>query len=290
MTKKPFKETLADYWKLTKSLQTFLLVITGVSGFISTKCPWLDFCSTLSVFGSLLFAISGTTVLNMYIDRDIDAKMDRTCRRPLPDGRIEPRNALIFGIILTLIGIGWAFSMDLLYGGIVFAGFFFDFVVYSVWLKRKTEWAILWGGISGAMPVLAGRAFGRGEIEVVGIAMALAVLFWIPTHILTFSIRRFDDYQRAGIPTFPQRYGVKKTQLIIAISSMIAIMSILSAAYFVGLDIGLLKLTLVLSFALFSLTLSCMVKPSDRSNFWLYKFASVYMLAVMIIFASNGMM
>ena len=85
--KRPFKEILRDYWQLTKSLQTFLLVVTGVAGFMSTKCPWLNLESTLNVFASLFLAISGTTVLNMYYDRDIDAKMERTCRRPLPDRR-----------------------------------------------------------------------------------------------------------------------------------------------------------------------------------------------------------
>jgi len=178
--------------------------------------------------------------------------------------------------------------MNVLYGVIVFGGFFFDFVVYSIWLKRKTEWAIVLGGISGAMPVLAGRVLGEGRIEIVGIALALAVLFWIPTHILTFTIRRADDYKRANIPTFPARYGNRATQLIIAFSSMVAICAILIASYWIGLDIGLMRITIVLSVALFSLTFSCFMKPNNKSNFWLYKFASLYMLVVMIIFATNS--
>ena len=287
MNKKKIKDKISDYWKLTKSLQTLLLVITGVAGFVSTKCLWFNFSSTLSVFGSLLLAVSGTTVLNMYKDMDIDALMDRTCQRPLPDGRIKPRNALIFGIILTTAGIAWALSMDLLYGVIVFAGFFFDFVIYTVWLKRKTEWAIIWGGISGCMPVLAGRSFGEGQIEIVGVLLAFAVLFWIPTHILTFSIKRAEDYKRANIPTFPERYGDRVTLLIIAFSSIIAIISMIAASYLVGLQIGLLRFMVMISLALFLFIASSILKPSDKSNFMLFKFASVYMLVVMLIFASN---
>jgi protoheme IX farnesyltransferase len=288
MNKKKIKDKISDYWKLIKSLQTFLLVITGVAGFVSTKCLWFNFSSTISVFGSLFLAVSGTTVLNMFKDRDLDALMDRTCRRPLPDGRIKPQNALILGIILTTAGVSWALSMDLLFGVIVFAGFFFDFVVYTLWLKRKTEWAIIWGGISGCMPVLAGRAFGEGKIEIVGILMAIAVLFWIPTHILTFTIRRSEDYKRANIPTFPARYGEKVTLLIIAFSSIIAIIAMIAASYLIGLQIGLFRLMVMISLALFALTVSCIVKPSGKNSFWLFKFASVYMLVAMLIFASNS--
>lgn len=281
------KSKIVDYWQLIKSLQTFLLVITGVSGFISTICPWFNFSSAISVFGSLFFAVSGTTVLNMYWDRDIDALMDRTCRRPLPDGRIKPQNALIFGISLTLVGLVWSFSMDLKYGLIVFAGFFFDFVVYTIWLKRKTEWAVIFGGVSGGMPVLAARTYGEGEVEIAGILMALAILFWIPTHILTFSIRRKDEYKLAKIPTFPEKYGVKTTQLIIAFSSIFAVIAILIASYLIGMSLSLLNAIIVFSTILLLFSFVSIFKPSDKSNFRLFKFASIYMLIVMLILASS---
>ena len=79
----------------------------------------------------------------------------------------------------------------------MFAGLFFDVVVYTIWLKRRSAWSIVWGGVSGGMPVLAGRALGLGRIDEVGILLALAVLFWVPTHILTFNLRYYDDYQQA---------------------------------------------------------------------------------------------
>ena len=85
----------------------------------------------------------------------------------------------------------------------LFAGLFFDVVIYTLWLKRRTPWSIVWGGISGGMPILAGRVLAVGRIEWIGVVLALAVLFWIPTHILTFSMRYREDYANAGIPTIP---------------------------------------------------------------------------------------
>ncbi len=276
-----FKTKLRLYWPLIKSLQTALLLTTGLAGFMSTRCPILNWQIVLAVTGSLFLAISGSTVLNMWYDRDIDAKMERTKNRPLPSGKIPPREALILGLVLALLGVSWAVALDPLYGLIVFAGLFFDVVIYTMWLKRRTPWGIVWGGIAGGMPVLAGRALGTGQIEWIGILLALAVLFWIPTHILTFSMRYHDDYQRAGIPTFPSAYGDRVTQIVIAISSVIAAIMMIIAAYGIGLTFGYLRLMAVLSFGMLLLAIVSATTPSERTNFGLFKYASVYMLSAM---------
>ncbi len=104
------------YWPLIKSLQTGLLVITGVAGFMSTSCPITNWQTILAVTGSLFLAVSASTILNMWYDRDIDAKMERTKKRPLPSGKIAPREALIVGLLLSILGVGWAVAIDSLYG------------------------------------------------------------------------------------------------------------------------------------------------------------------------------
>ena len=271
------------YWPLIKSLQTGLLIITGVAGFMSTQCPIKNWQSVLAVTGSLFLGISGSTALNMWYDRDIDAKMERTKKRPLPSGKILPREALILGLVLSLVGVAWAVALDSLFGLIVFAGLFFDVVIYTIWLKRRTPWGIIWGGIAGGMPVLAGRALGTGQIEWVGITLALAVLFWIPTHILTFSMRYHEDYQRAGVPTFPSVYGDRVTQIIIAISSVLAAVMMGIAAYGIGLSVGYLRLIAVLSTGLLLLAIASATRPSERTNFALFKYASLYMLSAMML-------
>jgi protoheme IX farnesyltransferase len=277
-----------NYWPLIKSLQTALLLATGLAGFMSGRCPFFGWQILLGVTGSLFFAISGSTVLNMWYDRDIDAKMERTCERPLPSGKISPRAGLIFGLILSGIGVAWAFYLSPLYGAIVFAGLFFDVVIYTIWLKRRTAWSIVWGGIAGGMPILAGRALATGQIDWIGIALCLAVLFWIPTHILTFSMRNYDDYQAAGIPTFPSTYGFKFTQWTIAFSSIIAAVMMGVAAYGIGLTWGYLRLLVVLTGGLIFLALATILNPSDRVNFGLFKYASLYMLSVMLLLAAEA--
>ncbi len=271
------------YWPLIKSLQTGLLLITGLSGYISSRCPIFNLGTLFGVAGSLFLTISGSTVLNMWYDRDIDARMDRTCLRPLPAGKISPEQALGFGLALSTLGLTWALAIDWLYGIIVFAGLFFDVVIYTFWLKRRTCWSIVWGGISGAMPVMAGRALGVGHVDWIGIALAAAILFWIPTHILTFSMRYHKDYQTAGIPTFPSTYGFRFTRATIAISSILAALAMGAAAYGIGTSWGYLRLMAVLSAGLLLLAISSMVKPSERTNFGLFKYASFYMLSAMLL-------
>ncbi len=272
-----------QYWTLIKSLQTGLLLITGLAGFMSSRCPVTGWQTFIQLAGSLFLAISGSTVMNMWYDRDIDARMNRTCRRPLPSGEVSPNEGLLLGLILSGLGVGWAFSMDALYGWVVFAGWFFDVIVYTIWLKRRTAWSIVWGGISGGMPVLAGRVLGTGNLDWIGIVLALAILFWIPTHILTFSMRYFDDYKNAGVPTFPSTYGFKTTRITISIASVFAAIAMGAAAYGIGMYIGYLRLMIVLSVGLFVLATTSAIKPSERINFGLFKYASLYMLSAMLI-------
>jgi heme o synthase len=241
---------------------------------------WYDF---IGLGISLFMAIAGSTILNMWYDRDIDSVMNRTHHRPLADGRVPPNEALRFGLILSALGVGLAAAMSPMYGLIVFAGLFFDVVVYTLWLKRRTCWSIVWGGVSGGMPILAGRAFGLGHVDGIGILLFLAVLFWIPTHVLTFSMHYFDDYRAARIPTFPSTYGFAATRVTIAISSIIAALSIGSAGVLIGVEWGFVRLLVVLSAGLLLLAIASIFRPSERVNLGLFKYASLFMLSAMVL-------
>lgn len=276
------KSTVKLYAPLIKATQTGLLLSTGIAGYMSAhSTPHL--LVMLAMAGSLFLSISGSTVLNMWWDRDIDSKMRRTQKRPTSSGAVSPQETLRLGLIMSLLGVGWALAINPLYGLVVFAGLFFDVVVYSMWLKRRTCWGILWGGISGAMPILAGRVLAVGQIELIGLLLAAAVLFWIPTHTLTFSIKFFDDYQAAGIPTFPSTYGLEATRAVIALSSIIAAASIGTAGVMIGVQAGILRLMVVLSSGLLLLSFATVFRPSERVNFSLFKYASLYMLISMIL-------
>jgi protoheme IX farnesyltransferase len=271
------------YWSLTKPLQTGLLLATGVAGYMGARCPISSIPTNLGLVFSLFLSIAASTILNMWWDRDIDAKMGRTQHRATSAGLVDENEALRVGLILTVIGVGWAVAMDALYGMVVFAGWFFDVVVYSIWLKRRTCWSIVWGGISGAMPILAGRVLGIGSIDWIGVMLALGVLLWIPTHTLTFSMKFAKDYAAACVPTFPSTYGLEATRATIAISSVLAAIAMIIAGYGIGMEWGFLRLLGVLSGGLLMLAFAITFKPSERVNFGLFKYASVYMLVSMIL-------
>jgi protoheme IX farnesyltransferase len=281
------KSKIALYWPLIKSTQTGLLLATGIAGYLSAGTR-IGLLTLLGVSFSLFLAISGSTILNMWYDRDIDAKMKRTHKRPAAAGELSHNEVFWVGTTVSILGVGWAIIIAPLYGLVVFAGWFFDVVVYTLWLKRRTAWSIVWGGISGAMPILAGRVLATGHIDLVGILLALAILFWIPTHTLTFSIKFREDYANAGVPTFPSTYGDTFTRATIAVSSALAALAIGWASVLIGISAGYLRLIAVLTAGLLLLAFATFRVGSERVNFGLFKYASVYMLSSMIILAMKA--
>jgi len=274
---------LSAYWPLLKFPQTALLLVTGFTGFVSTRPSAITMEILLGLLGSLFLTVSGSTVLNMVYDRDIDARMGRTAHRPLPSGRVSAGKALSLGLIMSVLGIAWAISLSPLYGAVVFSGLFIDVLVYTMWLKRRTAWSIVWGGISGGMPILAGRVLGLGRIDIVGVILSLSILLWIPTHIMTFNMRYLEDYRRAGVPTFPERFGFQPTRWIIALSSLGAAASLCIGSVALGLSGGHIRLLAVLSAGILGLAIASISRPSERINFGLFKYASIYMLGTMIM-------
>lgn len=280
---------LRSYLPLIKTTQTGLLLATGVAGYLSAHTP-VHVLTLIGLSVSLFLAISGSTVLNMWYDHDIDAKMKRTHKRPAASGELSQKEVLSLGAVISVLGVGGAIALAPLYGLVVLAGWFFDVIVYTLWLKRQTCWSILWGGISGAMPILSGRALAVGRLDLIGLLLALAILFWIPTHTLTFSIKFLNDYNNAGVPTFPSTYGETFTRAIIAISSVLAAVAIGWASVLIGLSAGYLRLIAVLTAGLLLLAFATFRVQSERVNFGLFRYASLYMLSSMIILAMQVFM
>jgi protoheme IX farnesyltransferase len=284
-----FAAKLHNYWLLTKSLQTALLLLTGISGYMSTRCPVVTWQTLVALTGSLYLAIAGSTVLNMVHDRDIDSRMQRTCRRPLPAGLASGREAVILGSLMVTVGRVVAFMLSPLFGLIVATGVFIDIVIYTVWLKRRTPWAIVWGGIAGGMPILAGRVLGLGSIDWIGIMLGVSVLLWIPVHIMTISMRHYEDYERANLPTFPSRYGFRGTRIAIAFFCLLAAAAMAAALLGMGMAWGYLRVLAILGIGLVLLAAVSLSRPSPRWNFGLFKYASAFMLSAMVLIVIETM-
>ena len=200
------------------------------------------------------------------------------CRRA-----VAPGEALWLGAVMVAAGSAWAFGLSPLYGAVVLAGLFFDVAVYTVWLKRRTPYSIVVGRPGGghARP---GRALaGTGAIDAVGVLLAVAVLFWIPTHIITFSMRHHEDYGRAGVPIFSSVYSPDIAQRIVAASAVVAAAAMIAVA--VGLRMAGTSIALLAAAGVGLLTMASLsvMRPSTRANFVLFKYASAYMLGSMLL-------
>lgn len=227
--------------------------------------------------------ISGTTALNMVFDRDIDIIMERTKHRPIPTGAISPRAAFTFGSILIVLGMTCNYWVSLPYAGVILAGVFFDLAVYTLWLKRRSPWSIVFGGFAGGMPILAGRTLAISGIDWIGILLALSILLWIPSHILTLAMNHSRDYKLAGIPTFPNVFGFKNARWLMASSNLSAAGIMLVVFYCLGISATGVAILILGSLILLGFSVRNILHPSDKTNFMLFKYVSLYMAAAMLI-------
>ncbi|MCK5674215.1 MAG: UbiA family prenyltransferase, partial [Spirochaetales bacterium] len=170
----------------------------------------------------------------------------------------------------------------------IFAGLFFDVVVYTILLKRRSAWSIVIGGISGGMPILAGRVLGLGSIDWIGVLLALAILFWIPTHILTFNMKYFDDYKNAGVPTIASVYGFNFNRKIIVLSSFLSAVVLIISSFEIGINVGALRVIGTMAGGMLIIAVIAFFKPSKKLNMIMFKYASVLMLTTMLIFFFEG--
>jgi len=180
-----------------------LLVTTFPVMFLAERgVPGIGLIVATMVGGVL--AAGSANALNCYLDRDIDAMMDRTAHRPLVTGTISPRSAVIFGSVLGLAAVVWLLLLvnpvsAALAGAAIalYVGF------YTVVLKRRTAQNIVWGGVAGCMPVLIGWSAVTGSLAWPALILFLVVFFWTPPHYWPLSMRFKDDYAKAGVPMLP---------------------------------------------------------------------------------------
>jgi protoheme IX farnesyltransferase len=248
-----------------------------------------DALETSWMAAGLFLLISGCTVLNMLLDRDIDARMKRTATRPVAAGRIRPGEALALGGALSLAGLGLSFRLDLRFGAVVALGFACDLLVYTAWLKRRTPLSILFGGVAGGMPVLAGRVLALGRVDLVGLLLGGSILLWIPSHILTLTIRHADDYQSAGVPTWPGVYGIRSTQTFIAMANLANTVVVEICALLLRVHPLMQAALLAASVGLCGLSIAQMTAPTERRNWLIFKLASLYMVLSSVLLTIGGL-
>ena len=195
-----------NYYELTKPKIWYLLVFTAFAAALTASLLFDVYVSPLTwvlIIGGVAAGSAAADTLTSFNDRDIDAVMDRTKGRPIPSGRISPKNALMFGLILTVISLVFAWLINIWAFALMVFGLFDNIIVYSKWLKRRSQTNIILGGFSGGAPALIGYVAVTTQNIEIGLVMAGLVFLWIPTHIWSLALHVKNDYARAGIPMLP---------------------------------------------------------------------------------------
>lgn len=201
---RPLRARVMAFVALTKPRIIELLLITTIPVMFLAQQGVPDLkLVLLTTLGGYLSA-GGANALNMYIDRDIDALMERTAQRPLVTGMVSPRETLVFGLTLTVVSTLWfGFFVNWLSAWLALGALLFYVVVYTMILKRRTSQNIVWGGIAGCMPVLIGWSAVTNSLSWASVVLFLVIFFWTPPHYWPLSMKVKDDYARVGVPMLP---------------------------------------------------------------------------------------
>ena len=215
INKKVNQIELSSYIKslisLMKPRVMSLVVFTCAVGFLTSNPNLKTFDAIIAI--TLVALGSGAAgCLNMWYEADLDALMTRTCLRPIPTGKINRQQALIFGILLTAFSVvSLNYFTNFLSSFLLFFTIAFYLFVYTIWLKRKTPQNIVIGGIAGSLPPVIGWTISTNSISLVPISLFLIIFFWTPSHFWALSLYKADDYKKAKIPMMPITDGVEKT-------------------------------------------------------------------------------
>jgi heme o synthase len=217
----PSMAGVGDYVALLKPRVMSLVVFTALAGLLLAPGqlhPVLGFTALLCI----AVGAGAAGALNMWYDADIDAVMSRTLDRPIPAGRVQPGEALAFGVTLAVGSVVMlGLMVDLLAAGLLAFTIFFYAVIYTMWLKRSTPQNIVIGGAAGAFPPMIAWAAATGGIGIEPILLFLIIFFWTPPHFWALSLIRADEYARAGVPMLPVVAGATETRRQILIYSVV---------------------------------------------------------------------
>lgn len=239
-------ETLRAYLALTKPRIIELLLVTTVptmvlaqQGMAQRGLPSLWLMAAVVLGGSL--AAGGANTINMYLDRDIDDLMRRTRHRPLPRHAVAPRQALAFGIALSILSFVWlTVTVNLLSALLAASAIFFYVFVYTLWLKRSTPQNIVIGGAAGCVPVLVAWAAVTGTVQVPALVLFAIVFYWTPPHFWALALRYRGDYAAASVPMLPVVRGEAETARQIVVYTILLV--VVSLLLFPAARMGLIYL------------------------------------------------
>ncbi|HET9453861.1 MAG TPA: heme o synthase [Gemmatimonadaceae bacterium] len=271
-----------DYVTLTKPRIISLLLVTTIAPMFIAGRPSWELVLVVFVGGYLM--AGGANAVNMYLDRDIDDRMSRTRLRPIPSGRMQPREVLVFGLLLaTTATFLLARFANVLTAGLALAGFYAYVFLYTRWLKRSTPQNIVIGGAAGAFPPLVGWASVTGTVDLMAVYLFLIIFYWTPPHFWALALNKQIDYGRAGVPMAPLVWGEPETKrqmvwysvILLAVTVLPWVMGELGMIYLVS---ALALNALLMHGAVRVLRAADFVKPA----WWLYGYSLLYLALLFV--------
>ena len=231
VTDTSYEAGMGDYFALLKPRVMSLVVFTALVGLLVAPVPVHPF---IGFVGILCIAVGAgaSGALNMWWDADIDARMKRTAKRPIPDGRVQPGEALAIGLALSGFSVVLlALATNWLAAGLLAFTIFFYAVVYSMWLKRATPQNIVIGGAAGAFPPMVGWAVATGGIAVESVLMFALIFMWTPPHFWALALFVKSDYGNAGVPMLTETHGRRATRNHILVYTALLVPVALALAF-----------------------------------------------------------
>jgi protoheme IX farnesyltransferase len=281
----PSMADVGDYLALLKPRVMSLVVFTGLVGLLIAPGhlhPVLGFTALLCI----AIGAGAAGALNMWYDADIDAVMTRTANRPIPAGRIAPREALGFGMMLAVSAVVvLGLLLNWLAASLLAFTIVFYVVVYTMWLKRSTPQNIVIGGAAGAFPPMIGWAAATGGIGLESILLFLIIFFWTPPHFWALSLCRVQEYARAGVPMLPVVAGLEETRRQIVIYSLALVPVALTPWLFgyAGMVYGAVAFVLGGLMAALALQLKASATEAAAKSLFAYSIFYLFLIFAMLL-------
>ena len=272
-----------DYYEMCKPRVVLLMVLTSVVGMFLAVPGMVPL--DILVLGNLGIALvaSAGAVCNHLIDRKIDLKMKRTQNRPLPQGRVGPRQTIVFAMVIGLAGMSiLLFWVNPLCAWLTLGSFVGYAFIYTGYLKHATPQNIVIGGLAGAMPPLLGWSAVTGTIEPGALILVFIIFAWTPPHFWALAIHRKDEYAKSGVPMLPVTHGEYVTKLhIIFYTGFLVVVS--SMPYFVEMSGGFyLAASMVLGAGFLFFSWLLLIKPGPRTAMDTFRYSIVYLALLFV--------
>ena len=223
---------LKAFFNLMKPRVMSLVIFTCAVGLIIAPVK-INFVSAIFSLIAVALGSGAAGALNMWYESDLDSLMTRTCLRPIPTGQLTKNQALIFGVLSSIISVVALYIFSNLIASITLAVTILFYVfVYTIWLKRKTPQNIVIGGAAGALPPVIGWAIATNGISLEPLILFLIIFVWTPSHFWALSLYKTEDYRKARIPMLPITSGIKTTKFNIFIYSLILFPTVLLPYFF----------------------------------------------------------